>query len=72
MKSDLILLFGSQLNWFAGLSGKHRIYVLYFILSFILLFTTVNGNWAFLLCAALNFVVSTRLIKQVPIDKLED
>lgn len=73
MRNDLILLFGSQLSRFTGLRRKHRLYVLYFVLSFFLLFTTVSDNNSVsLFCIVLNFGNSIRLIKYVPIDKLED
>lgn len=73
MKNDLILLFGDQLHWFKGLCKKHRLYVLYFALSFSLLFTTMSdGSLVSLFCIVLNFGNSARLIKCVPIDKLKD
>lgn len=71
MKSDLILLFGSQLNWFVGLSGKHRLYVLYFILSFGILLSLVDHP-LLELAVVLNFGNAARLLKRVPVDKLED
>lgn len=72
MKSDLILLFGSQLNWFAGLSGKHRFYVLYSCLSFGILLSLVFDHPLLELAVVLNFGNAARLLKRVPVDKLED
>lgn len=73
MKNDLIEIFGSQLRWFSDLNRKHRLYVLYFVLSFFLLFTTVSDdNLLPLFCIALNFGNSVRLINYVPIDKLKN
>lgn len=71
MKNDLIEIFGSQLRWFGNLSKEHRMYVIYFILSFCLLFTVVRDNSLVLCVIVLNFGNSARLLKRVPND-LED
>lgn len=70
MRNDLIEIFGNQLRWFGNLSKEHRMYVIYFILSFCLLFT-VASNLALLCVIVLNFGNSVRLLKRVPND-LED
>lgn len=71
MRNDLIKIFGSQLRWFGGLSKKHQLYVLYFVLSFILLFITSNSP-VLLLAIVLNFGNSARLLRLVSGDELED
>lgn len=73
MRNDLIEIFSSQLRWFGNLSKEHQMYVIYFILSFCLLFTVVQDNSLVLLCAiVLNFGNSARLLKRVPSDELEE
>lgn len=72
MKSDLLLLFGDQLRWFTSLNRKHRFFVVYFLLSFFLLCSVSEGNLIWVFFVVLNFGASTRLIKQVPINKLKD
>lgn len=72
MKSDLLLLFGDQLRWFASLNRKHRFFVVYFLLSFFLLCSASEENLLWVFFVVLNFGTSTRLIKQVPINKLKD
>lgn len=70
MRNDLIEIFGNQLRWFRNLNKEYRMYVIYFILSFCLLFT-VGSNLVLLCVIVLNFGNSARLLKRVPND-LED
>lgn len=72
MKSDLMEIFGTQIRWFAGLSMKQRLYVLYFCFSLTLLVALSYDNLMLMSIIVLNFGNSARLIKQVPIDNLKD
>lgn len=59
-----------QYSWFQGLSVCHKVYVVYWLLSFFFLFVTCTPMWLYMLIVA-NFGNSVRLLKRVPID-LED
>lgn len=72
MKSELMALFGDQLRWFMQLSCKQRLCVLYFCLSFGILLSLVFEHPLPALLVVLNFGNAVRLLKRVPIDKLED
>lgn len=72
MKSDLLLLFGDQLRWFASLNRKHRFFVVYFCLSFGILLSLVFDHPLLEFAVVLNFGNAARLLKRVPVDKLED
>ena len=61
MKNECQKLFESEFRWLKGLNKGQRLYVAYFLLSFILLFAIV-----------VNFANSARLLKRVPLDGLED
>lgn len=71
MKSDLMNIFGMQIRWFSGLNVKQRAYVLYFLLSFSLLFV-VSESLEILFIIVLNFGNSVRLLRHVPSDGLAD
>ena len=73
MRKNLLKPFDSEFVWWHTLTGQEKLYVVYFLLSFILMAGLTDGNsiWVMFL-AVLNFGNSVRLIKRVPIDKLED
>lgn len=73
MKADWLKPFSGEIAWWRSLTGKEKGYVSYFLLSFTLLVGMANCNpvWVIFL-AVLNFGNSVRLIKRVPMDKLED
>ena len=71
MKNDFFGLFGLNTKWFKELSRKHRFFVIYFLLSFLLL-CSISENLLWVLFVALNFWNSVRLLKQVPTDGIED
>nr|DAX92112.1 MAG TPA: hypothetical protein [Caudoviricetes sp.] len=73
MKADWLKPFSGEIAWWNSLAGKEKWYVGYFLLSFTLLVGMADCNpiWMMFL-AVLNFGNSVRLIKRVPIDKLED
>ena len=63
----------SLIAWWHSLTGKEKLYTVYFLLSFTLLVGMADCNpvWVMFL-AVLNFGNSARLVKKVPIDKLEN
>lgn len=69
----LSVLFSSELKWWRSLSAKEKLYTMYFLASFMLVVGLAESNpmWVILL-AVLNFGNSARLIKRVPVDKLEE
>lgn len=71
MKNELQELFEPELRWFGGLNKEQRLYVVYFLLSFILLFV-VTENIGLMFAIVANFANSARLLKRVPLDGLED
>lgn len=73
MKSELMSLFGDQLRWFMRLNCKQRLCVLYFCLSFGILFSLVFEHPLLEFVVVLNFGASARLIKRhVPLNDLEE
>lgn len=72
MKNELMELFGSEIRWWRGLTGKHRLIVAYFFLSFFLIFSVTEESllWAFFV--VLNFGLSSHLLKKIPTDGIED
>lgn len=59
--------------WWRSLATRQKIYVAYFFLSFLLVpGMSETESLGALFAAVLNFGNSVRLIKRVPIDKLED
>lgn len=56
-------------KWFMGLSKKHKIYALYFVISLTLFFSCVAPLWAVGLLA-LNFANAARLTNQIPFENL--
>lgn len=73
MNADWLKPFGKEINWWRTLTWKEKLYTVYFLLSFTLLagMADCNPEWVMFLIV-LNFGNSARLIKRVPIDKLED
>ena len=73
MMKNLLKPFEGEFVWWHTLTGKEKLYVVYFLLSFTLMAGLTDGNsiWVMFL-AVLNCGNSVRLIKRVPIDKLED
>lgn len=73
MKAELLKLFSNEIAWWRSLTGKEKLYTVYFALSFMLVAGMADSNplWMIFL-AVLNFGNSVRLLKRVPIDKLED
>lgn len=71
MKNELQKLFEPELRWFGGLNKEQRLYVVYFLLSFILLFA-ITENIGLMFAIVANFANSARLLKRVPLDGLED
>ena len=73
MRKNLLKPFEGEFVWWHTLTRKEKLYVVYFLLSFTLMAGLTDGNsiWVMFL-AVLNFGNSGRLIKRVPIDKLED
>ena len=73
MKKNLLKPFDGEFVWWYTLTGKEKLYVVYFLVSFTLMAGLTNGNSiGVIFWAVLNFGNSVRLIKRVPIDKLED
>lgn len=73
MKADWLKQFSSEIVWWQSLTGKEKLYTIYFLLSFTLLVGAADCNPAWVMfLVVLNFGNSARLIKRVPIDKLED
>lgn len=73
MKAELLKLFSNEIAWWRSLTGKEKLYTVYFLLSFMLVVGMADSNplWVIFL-AVLNFGNSVRLLKRVPIDKLEE
>lgn len=71
MKNELKKLFEPELRWFGGLNKEQRWYVVYFLLSFVLLFA-ITENIGLMFAIIANFANSARLLKRVPLDGLED
>lgn len=73
MKEELLKLFSSEIAWWHTLTRKERLYTVYFLFSFMLVAGMADCNpiWVVFL-AVLNFGNSVRLLKRVPIDKLEE
>lgn len=73
MKADWLKLFSGELAWWHTLTTKEKLYTVYFLSSFSLLVGMADCNpvWVIFL-AVLNFGNSARLVKRVPIDKLEE
>lgn len=73
MRKMLSVLFSSELKWWRSLSAKEKLYTMYFLASFMLVVGLAESNpmWV-ILPAVLNFGNSARLIKRVPVDKLEE
>ena len=62
-----------QYEWFMRLSVSHRVYVVYWLFSFLLLFG-VNEHTHLSLCFLIvaNFGNSVWLLRRVPIDNLKE
>ena len=59
--------------WWRALTTQQKLYVAYFSISFLLVLGVAETeSLGALFAAVLNFGNSVRLIKKVPIDKLED
>lgn len=73
MEANWLKAFSGEIAWWRSLTGKEKLYTVYFLLSFTLLVGMVDCNpvWVMFL-AVLNFGNSARLVKKVPIDKLEE
>lgn len=71
MKNELHKLFEPELRWLKGLNKEQRLYVAYFLLSFILLFAITESVGLMFVIVA-NFANSARLLKRVPLDGLGD
>ena len=65
--------FSNEREWWRTLTTRQKLYAAYFLLSFALVALLADGSplWV-LTVAALNLGNSARLVKRVPIDKLED
>lgn len=73
MRKNLLKLFEGEFVWWHTLIGKEKLYVVYFLVSFTLMVGLTDGNSiGVMFLVILNFGNSVRLIKRVPIDKLED
>lgn len=66
-------LYNGVWKWWRCLTGKEKLYSVYFLFSFMLVGGLADNNplWVLLL-AVLNFGNSVRLLKRVPTDKLEE
>lgn len=71
MKNECQKLFEPELRWLKGLNKEQRLYVAYFLLSFILLFA-ITESVEVMFAIVANFTNSARLLKRVPLDGLED
>lgn len=71
MKNELHKLFEPELRWLKCLNKEQRLYVAYFLLSFILLFA-ITESVGVMFAIVANFANSARLLKRVPLDGLED
>lgn len=63
----------NEREWFMHLSFLHKVYFVYWLISFMLLFgvNEYNPMWLCILIV-INFGNSVRLINRVPCDDLED
>lgn len=61
------------LDWFGSLSLPHKAYVVYWLVSFVLLLGVggCSGLWSCLLVTA-NFCIASRLLRRVPCDLLDE
>lgn len=71
MKNECQKQFEPELRWLKGLNKEQRLYVAYFLLSFILLFAITESVGLMFVIVA-NFANSARLLKRVPLEGLED
>ena len=71
MKNECRKLFEPELRWLKGLNKVQRLYVAYFLLSFILLFA-ITESVGLMFAIVANFANSARLLKRVPLEDLED
>ena len=74
MKAKWLKPFEGEIAWWRTLTRAEKLYVAYFYFSFILMIGLADDNnptWVLFL-AVLNFGNSVRLIKRVPINKLEE
>ena len=73
MEANWLKAFSGEIAWWRSLTRKEKLYTVYFLLSFTLLVGMADFNpvWVMFL-VVLNFGNSARLIKRVPIDKLEE
>lgn len=73
MKAEWLKPFSGEVAWWRSLTGREKLYTVYFMFSLAPLFGITDDNpvWVMFL-VVLNFGNSVRLIKRVPIDKLED
>ena len=69
---EFLLPSQSEKEWWRSLTAKEKACVLYFFASLLLVLFLAEGPVWTLLAAVLNFGNSVRLIKRVPIDKLEE
>lgn len=66
-------LFSSEREWWCALTTRQKLYAAYFLLSFALVAMLADGSSLWVLTVvALNFGNSVRLIRKVPVDKLEN
>lgn len=63
----------SEFVWFTRLQFVHKVYIMYWIFSFVLMFG-VNENTSIVTLALTlaNFANSTRLLRKVDIDEVEN
>lgn len=73
MKAKWLKPFEGEIAWWRTLTGREKLYVVYFQLSLAITvgLTDNNPTWVLLL-AVLNLGNSARLMKRVPMNKLED
>ena len=73
MEANWLKAFSDEIACWRSITRKERLYTVYFLLSFTLLVGMADCNpvWVMFL-VVLNFGNSARLIKRVPIDKLEE
>lgn len=64
-------LFGSEAAWWQSLGRKEKWCVVYFTLSLMLL-PTAGGGIVWMAAVVANLAVAARVIKRIPIDKLEE
>lgn len=71
MKNECQKQFEPELRWLKGLNKEQRLYVAYFLLSFILLFA-ITESVGLMFAIVANFANSARLLKRIPLDGLDD